>query len=58
MSTHGKSAINSSDRTRTDVKSDNKVNKVISTEKIQTSRNHNNTIQDNQVVKQNNQKKN
>ena len=32
MSTHGKSAINSSDRTRTDVKSDIKVNKVISTE--------------------------
>ena len=53
MSTHGKSAINSSDRTRTDVKSDIKVNKVISTEKSQTSKDHNNNIKDNQVVKQN-----
>ena len=50
MSTHGKSAINSSDRTRTDVKSDIK---VTLTEKTQTLEDHNTSIQDNQVVKKN-----
>ena len=50
MSTHGKSAINTSDRTRTDVKSDIK---VTLTEKTQTLEDHNTSIQDNQVVKKN-----
>ena len=50
MSTHGKSAINSSDRTRTDVKSEIKVSL---TEKTQTLEDHNTSIQDKQVVKQN-----
>ena len=50
MSSHGKSAINSSDRTRTDVKSDIK---VTLTEKTQTLEDHNTSIKDNQVVKKN-----
>ena len=53
MSTHGKSAINSSDRTRTDVKSAIQVNKVISTEKVQSSEIHNTDIQNNHLAKQN-----
>ena len=50
MSTHGKSAINTSDRTRTDVKSDIKVTLI---EKTQTLEDYNTSIQDNQVVKKN-----
>ena len=47
MSTHGKSAINSTDRTRTELKSEIKVNKAISTDVLNTN------IQDKKVVKQN-----
>tara|TARA_B100000965_G_scaffold182212_1_gene152103 strand:- start:189 stop:2468 length:2280 start_codon:yes stop_codon:yes gene_type:complete len=47
MSTHGKSAINSADRTRTELKSEIKVNKVISTDDLNTN------VHDNQVVKKN-----
>ena len=47
MSTHGKSAINSADRTRTELKSEIKVNQVISTDDLNTN------VHDNQVVKKN-----
>ena len=53
MSTHGKSAINSTDRTRTEVKSVNQVNEVSSTNKTEASEKHNINKKDNQVVKQN-----
>ncbi len=53
MSSHGKSAINSADRTRTEVKSSSQVNKVIPTKKTQTSEVHNTDTKDTQVVKQN-----
>ncbi|MDC3118306.1 CsoS2 family carboxysome shell protein [Prochlorococcus sp. AH-716-K03] len=53
MSSHGKSAINSSDRTRTEVKSSIQVNKVISSKKTQSSEEHNTGNQNTSVVKAN-----
>ncbi len=53
MSSHGKSAIKTSDRTRTEVKSGIQMNQVNSSEKVQVSEVKNTSIQDNPVVKPN-----
>ena len=53
MSSHGKSAIKTSDRTRTEVKSEIQLDGVISSKKVQISEASNTNIQDNHVVKPN-----